>query len=97
MKSTKANLGIRPKNSIIVILVTVLVLAIPFVAMQFTDEVKWDVHDFVVIGGLLVVSGLVFEFIASGLKTKKQRVMLALTFLVIIFVVWVELAVGIFD
>lgn len=36
-----------------VALVTGLLLLVPLVAMQFTDEVRWNLADFVVAGALL--------------------------------------------
>jgi hypothetical protein len=41
--------------------VTALVLLVPLVAMQFTDEVDWSVGDFVFAGALLVGTGLLIE------------------------------------
>ncbi len=38
-----------------------LLLLVPFVAMRFTDEVNWTVFDFVVMGVLLLVTGLTIE------------------------------------
>jgi hypothetical protein len=43
-----------------------LILLLPLIAMQFTDEVVWDVTDFAVFGALLVGVGVTFEFAARG-------------------------------
>jgi NO-binding membrane sensor protein with MHYT domain len=37
-----------------------LVLAVPLVAMQFTDEVVWSLADFVLVGVLLATIGVAF-------------------------------------
>jgi len=35
------------KDSIRIVLGTAAILLVPLIAMQFTDEVKWDLTDFV--------------------------------------------------
>jgi hypothetical protein len=42
-------------------LATALILLVPLVAMQITDEVDWGVADFVFAGALLGVTGLLLE------------------------------------
>ena len=84
------------KNIWFILFVTLLLLCIPLVAMQFTEEVNWTLSDFVVMGALLFVTGLVFEYAMRKLKTTTQRLIavgvIALGFLYI----WAELAVGVF-
>jgi hypothetical protein len=43
-----------------------LVLTVPLVAMQFTDEVVWTLGDFVVVGALLAVIGIAIELAVKG-------------------------------
>jgi hypothetical protein len=38
-----------------------LVLSLPLVAMQFTDEVVWTLGDFIVVGVLLTAIGIAIE------------------------------------
>src|SRR5687767_8759422 len=38
-----------------------LILLLPLVAMQFTDEVNWDVADFAFAGALLIGVGVAYE------------------------------------
>ena len=40
-----------------------LLLLLPLVAMQFTEEVDWGVGDFVIFGSLLVAAGVTFELV----------------------------------
>ena len=49
------------RSLIRVLLVTGAVLSIPLVASQLAEDVDWSLFDFVLAGGLLVVSGLLFE------------------------------------
>jgi uncharacterized membrane protein len=55
----------RNKNIIRIALVTAAILAIPLVAMQFTDEVDWGLSDFIIIGALLLGTGLMYELIVK--------------------------------
>ncbi len=72
-----------------------LVLLVPLIAMIFTDEVQWNLADFVIIGTLLIGAGLTFELITSKLNPK-YRVSIALVFIAAVLLIWAELAVGIF-
>lgn len=71
-------------------------LAIPLVAMQFTNEVNWTVFDFIVMGGLLTITGLSIEFATRKLKSANWRIGVTIAILILLFLVWAELAVGIF-
>ncbi len=72
-----------------------LVLLVPLVTMQFTDEVAWDVTDFVIFGALLVGVGVAFELAArkSGNTAYKTGVGVALA--AAFLLIWVNGAVGI--
>ena len=56
---------IQNKALIRIALGTAFILLVPLVAMQFTDEVAWDLADFVVAGILLFGAGLAYELIAT--------------------------------
>ena len=64
--------------------------------MQFTDEVKWTLFDFVVAAVLLLSTGLAIDFVIRKVKSNKYRIALSLTIFAILFLIWAELAVGIF-
>jgi protein-S-isoprenylcysteine O-methyltransferase Ste14 len=49
------------KRRIIIFVLVVLLLLIPFLAMQFTSEVNWTLSDFLVAGVLLFGTGLLIE------------------------------------
>ena len=73
-----------------------ILLLIPFVAMQFTEEVDWGILDFVVMGFLLLSVGLAIEFVLRKVKTTEYRLLLCGGILLAFFLIWAELAVGIF-
>ena len=64
--------------------------------MQFTEEVNWSIGDFIVAGVLLLGTGLLFELIIRKVKEPKYRIAIYISILVLLFLVWAELAVGIF-
>jgi ABC-type Mn2+/Zn2+ transport system permease subunit len=79
------------------ILITVaLLLLIPLIAMQFTNEVDWSLRDFVIMGILLLATGLICEFVMRKVKTTGKRIAVIAVILLVFFLIWAELAVGIF-
>ena len=84
------------KRLIGIVLTVGLLLLIPLVAMQFTNEVKWDSRDFIIMGVLLLGTGLMCELVMRKVKKIQHRVLLIATILVALFLIWAELAVGIF-
>ena len=69
---------------------------VPLVAMQVSDEVDWDLTDFVTIGTLLISTGLIYELFVSKVKNKTWRAAFGLALLGALLLIWVELAVGLF-
>lgn len=84
------------KRIVRILLVAGLILLVPFIAMQFTDEVQWSSGDFVTIGALVTGTGLAYELIARKLRSKKHRVILRIALVVVLLYIWAELAVGVF-
>lgn len=79
-----------------ILLAVVMLLLIPLIAMQFTNEVNWTASDFVVAGILLFGTGFLAELLLRKVKNKNYRIAAVAVLLVILFLVWAELAVGIF-
>ncbi|WP_266204717.1 hypothetical protein [Pontibacter kalidii] len=79
-----------------IMLAVVLILSIPFIAMQFTSEVDWGLFDFVLMGVLLLSTGLLCEFVLRKVRNMDYRIGLIALILVVLFLIWAELAVGIF-
>lgn len=86
----------KTKNISRIVLGTACILMIPLVAMQFSDEVQWNLSDFIIAGTLLLGSGLTYEFIASNIKNQNQRLALGIFFVAVVLLIWAELAVGVF-
>lgn len=93
----KTNFQISPNQRLSVIVTVVgIILLIPMIAMQFTDEVKWTISDFIVAGILLLGTGLAIEFVLRTIRSTQIRLLLFGFILFVLFLVWTELAVGIF-
>ena len=74
---------------------SLLVLLIPAIAMQFTDAVRWDWKDFVIMGSLLFGTGSLFVLAARRIP-RKYRFPTGVLFFAALLYLWAELAVGIF-
>lgn len=79
-----------------ILLAIVVLLLIPFTAMQFSEEVNWTVFDFVVAGILLTGTGMACEFVFQKFPKTTHRIAICGSILLLLCLVWVELAVGIF-
>lgn len=88
MKSTTKRLSVWA-------VVVALLLMIPLVAMQFTEEVNWDLSDFFIMGCLLFGVGLAYELIARRSEKTVYRVACALGLAAALLLCWVNGAVGI--
>lgn len=77
-------------------LIATILLSIPLIAMLFTDEVNWDVFDFIVVGILLTGTGLVYELFINRLRAPGYRIILSMLLVATLFLIWAELSVGIF-
>lgn len=88
---------IMQNKRLIGILISVsLLLMIPLIAMQFTNEVNWTLSDFIVAGVLLYGTGLVCELAMRKITKIEHRIAICALILALLLLTWVELAVGIF-
>ena len=72
-------------------------LLIPMATMLISDEINWSIFDFLVMGVLLFSFGVSINIILNNTKNSKIRITF-FTFLILIFsLIWIELAVGIFE
>jgi len=77
-----------------VALVTLLILCVPFVAMQFTDEVKWGIADFIIMGILLFGAGFSYVLITRSSSNIIHKAAVALAIGSTLLLIWANLAVG---
>jgi uncharacterized membrane protein len=72
------------------------ILSVPLIAMHFTKEVDWDATDFIIAGILLFGTAIVIELVSRKAKTPGKRALYIILVLLTLFLIWAELAVGIF-
>lgn len=84
------------KRLVAIVLTVALILLVPLVAMLFTDEVNWGFFDFIIMGALLLGTGLTCEFVMRRVKKLEYRFLICGAILLGLFLIWAELAVGIF-
>jgi len=90
----RQNITMKNKNIIRIALATALILLLPLLAMQFTDEVVWDLADFAVAGALLFGTGLTYELVARKIGSIEYRVAVGVALAAALILVWANLAVG---
>jgi hypothetical protein len=79
-----------------ILLTIALLLLVPLIAMQFTDEVKWTLLDFVAAAVLLLGTGLMCELVMRKVRKVSHRIAICAALLIALLLIWLELAVGIF-
>ena len=84
------------KRQVIIVSSILVLLSIPFTAMQFSSEVNWSLFDFLVVGGLLLAMGFAIDFAASKVKSLNKRLITIATVVALFLLIWAELAVGVF-
>jgi hypothetical protein len=78
-----------------VVMVTLVVLLVPAIAMQFSSEMAWGPGDFAAAGALLFAGGSTIV-LSRLIRRPLLRLVVASSALLAVAVVWIELAVGIF-
>lgn len=73
-----------------------VLLVIPVIAMQFTNEVRWGVFDFIIMGVLLMVAGMWTQRVIDRIRSKPNRMIYISLILLLFLLFWIEMAVGIF-
>ena len=86
----------KNKRLLIILGIAAFLLVIPFIGTLVSDDVDWSGFDFLIMGILLFGSGLAIEFALRTFSTTMSRVIACVVILSIFFMVWAELAVGIF-
>ena len=87
---------LKNKRLIGIITTVFVLLSIPLVAMEFTTEVNWKISDFIMMGILLLGTGLLCELVLRKIQKPQHKVLLCGFLMLVLFLVWAELAVGVF-
>ena len=84
------------QRSITIYTIAASILAIPLLGMYFTEEIKWTGFDFLIAGILLFSSAFFIDFILRNVKRVGAKMLYIVLIFIVLFLIWVELAVGIF-
>ncbi len=82
------------KNVKKIALGTLALFLIPLIAMQFVDGMVWTLSDFVIMGLLIFMVGLLLDWAMR--KEGRARVFTVAVIILLFLWLWAELAVGIF-
>lgn len=72
-----------------------LLLLIPLIAMQFSDEVVWTLSDFIIAGTFLFGTGLTYKLITRKSGNVTYRIAIGFALFTWLFLLWINGAVGI--
>lgn len=73
----------------------VCLFLLPLVAMQFSDEVNWDIADFAVFGVMLVGAGIAHELTLRKPGNSPYRIAVGIALVAAFLLSWLSLGVGI--
>ena len=73
-----------------------VLLLIPFIASQFSDEVNWSGFDYLIMAILFGTTSVALDFVLTKAKNKQSRWAWGIAVVLVLFLVWVEIAVGVF-
>lgn len=71
-----------------------LLLLLPWVAMRFTDEVRWSAGDFLIFGAMLLAVCGAYELATRMSASTAYRAAAGVTLATAFLIVWANLAVG---
>ena len=83
-------------RALLIAFIPLILLLLPLIGMQVSDEVNWSSFDFMVGGALLLGIGSLVAFITTTVKKAKVRWIMIAVALLMFLLVWAELAVGVF-
>jgi len=86
---------LQAKRLIIIAAIILVILSIPLIAMQFTDQVNWELSDFLIMGAALFGIALVYELITWRSDKKLFRAAVGVALVGAFLLFWVNGAVGI--
>lgn len=87
--------GVLYKSIIVPAVATFILLLVPLIAMQFTNEVNWTVFDFIVAAILLFGTGFTYKLLTAKAKSPTHKAAIIVALGSSLFLVWANLAVGI--
>ena len=77
----------KTNRFLIILLIVGALLMIPFIAMQFSSEVVWTASDFIIMGILLLVTGLGIDLVLRKVSSSKNRLIMGGIILAVFFMI----------
>jgi hypothetical protein len=88
---------ISKRSSLKLLGITLLLMLIPLMANWLNNELHWKFGDFILMGAMIYGLGLISLILMNVIKNKILRWIVTGLFFLLFLLIWVELAVGIFD
>lgn len=82
------------RAALIVAAITLLLLLVPFIAMQFTAEVDWGAGDFLLMGALIFSTGMAYVLLSRSSNHMAFKIACGLAVAATFLMIWANLAVG---
>ena len=82
------------KPLMIVGIITLILLMVPLIAMQFTTEVNWSISDFIIMAALIFGTGSAYVLISRLVNNGIYKLATAVSLGTVFFMIWSNLAVG---
>ena len=86
----------KTKRFLTIVAVVLALLLIPFIGTQVSQDVEWSGSDFLIMGILLLGTGLLIDLVLRKFPSTKNRIIFCGIVLAVFFLIWAELAVGVF-
>ncbi|MDP9958172.1 hypothetical protein [Chryseobacterium lathyri] len=86
----------QKQKTILIYAIPAVLLGIPLLGNIFFEEFDWSPGDFIIGAVLLFGTALIIDLIQRIIKNKTYKILLSGALLIVLLLVWAELAVGIF-
>jgi hypothetical protein len=90
-------MNLSKRSSLKLLGITLLLMLIPLMANWLNNEFHWKFGDFILMGAMIYGLGLISLILMNVIKNKILRWIVTGLFFLLFLLIWVELAVGIFD
>lgn len=86
----------QKQKTILIYATPAVLLCIPLLGNMFSEEFNWSPGDFVIGAVLLFGTAFIIDLIQHIVKNKTYKILLGGAVLILLLLIWAELAVGIF-
>jgi threonine/homoserine efflux transporter RhtA len=83
------------KTALRIAVAVAIILMIPLVAMQLTDDVNRSPFDFAAAAALLFGTGMIYAVASSRTQNSRRKAAIGLGVAAVLFIGWVQFAAGI--